>query len=135
MTQYLIDASVLCGYLNTEDSNHDICKEFFQEYPSNKLFFPILSFFELHASQARRIKEKTFQGLPGNHRLKNTKFIDVDRKFFNNCQDKKIFEKFKKLKGADLVYACMAYIGKFTLVTCDSDFDVYQGEINLKKLG
>ncbi len=134
MTQYLIDSSVLHGWTNTKDKHHNVCRIFFKEHQNDELFFPIHSLFEFQASRARRIKGNDFEGLPGNYRLRNKKFIDINRKLYNYCQSYELLEKFKELKGADLLYACMAYIGKFTLVTCDSDFDVYKNDINLMKL-
>lgn len=134
MTQYLIDNSVLHGWANTKDQHHEACKKFFEEHQDDELFFPIYSLFEFQASRSRRIKGNDFEGLPGNYRLKNKKFIDINRKLYDDCQSQKLFEKFKELKGADLLYACIADMGRFTLVTCDSDFDVYQNEIDLMKL-
>lgn len=134
MTRYLIDASVLHGWVNTKDKHHNVCKKFFKDHQNDELFFPIHSLFEFQASWSRRIKEENFEGLPGTHQLKNKKFVYINRKLYDCCQTKKLFEKFKKLKGADLVYACIADISKYTLVTCDSHFIVYQNKIDLLKL-
>jgi len=134
MTQYLIDNSVLHGWVNTKDQHHTSCKKFFEEHKDDELFFPIHLLFEFQASRAKRIKGNTFEGLPGNYRLKNKKFVDINRKLYDHCQSQKLFKKFKELKGADLLYACIVDIGEYTLVTCDSDFDIYQKEISLMKL-
>lgn len=134
MTQYLIDNSAFHGYANTKDLHHDVCKKFFEDHQGEKLFFPIHTLFEFHASRARKMKGNAFEGLPGNFTFKNQQFIDINIKLFDDCQKQNLFEKFKELKGADLLYACIAYIGKFTLVTCDSDFDVYKNDINILKL-
>ena len=134
MIQYLIDNSVLHGWVNTKDKHHTVCKRFFEKYKDDELFFPIHSLFEFQSSRYRRIKGNDFTGLPGNYKLKNKKFINIDRKLYDYCQSHKLFEKFKELKSADLLYACIACIGKYTLVTCDSEFDIYQNKINLIKL-
>jgi len=134
MTKYLIDNSVLHGLANTKDQHHNVCKEFFEKYANDELFFPIHSLFEFQASRARRMKGNDFEGLPGNYRLKNKKFVDINRKLYDYCQKNKLFEKFKELKGADLLYACISYMGCYTLVTCDSDFDVYKNDITIMKL-
>ena len=131
---YLIDNSALFGWANTKDRYHSVCKRFFEEHQDDELLFPIHSLFEFQASRSRKIKGGDFQGLPGNYRLKNKKFIDINRKLYDECQRRGIFEKFKELKGADLLYACIAHIGKYTLVTCDSDFDAYRDDISLMKL-
>ncbi|MGB2762134.1 MAG: PIN domain-containing protein [Minisyncoccales bacterium] len=134
MKQYLIDASVLHGWSNTKDKHHSVCKKFFQDRLEDELFFPIHCLFEVKASRERRLKGGDFSGLPGKFVLRNKKFINVDRKFFDHCQQKELFDAFKKLKGSDLIYACMAKIGGFILVTCDNDFDAYSRKINLLKL-
>lgn len=134
MTNYLVDNSVLHGWANKKDQHHNVCKKFIEDHQSDELFFPIYGLFEFHASRARRIKGKDFKGLPGNYKLKNKKFIDINRTLYDLCQKNMLFEKFKELKGADLIYACIAYIGSYTLVTCDSDFDVYKNDITIIKL-
>jgi predicted nucleic acid-binding protein len=134
MPQLLIDNSVLHAWANTKDKYHAVCKKFFEEHQNQELFFSIHGLFEFHASRARRIKGKDFDGLPGNFKLKNQKFVHVNWKLFDYCQKNALFEKFKELRGGDLIYACMAEAGNFTLVTCDSDFDVYKNDINLINL-
>jgi len=134
MKQYLIDASVFHGWSNTKDKHHLACKKFFQDHLKEGLFFPIHCLFEIKSSRAKRLRMGDFSGLPGRFILKNQKFINVDRKFFDVCQKNNLFGEFPKLKGQDLIYACMAKIGGFILVTCDSDFDIYSKKINLLKL-
>lgn len=134
MPQFLIDNSVLHALANVKDKNHTVCKKFFEEHQDEELYFSIHTLFEFHASKSRRTRGNDFEGLPGKYKLKNQKFVNVDRKLYDYCQANRLFEKFKKLKGADLIYACIAKVGNFTLVTCDSDFDAYQNEISLKKL-
>jgi PIN domain nuclease of toxin-antitoxin system len=133
MNQYLIDTCVLLGWANTKDKHHKVCKKFFENHKKEELFFSIHSLFEFKGSKSRRIKGKDFDGLPGTYRLENKKFVDIDRKFYDYCQNNGIFEKFQ-LKGGDLIFACIAKVGEYTLVTCDSDFDNYQNEIKLLKL-
>ena len=38
---------------------------------------------------------------------------------------------FEHLKGADLVYACVAKVEKIPLVTCDEHFEQYSAEIEV----
>lgn len=134
MENYLIDASVLHSWVNTKDKFHLKCRRFFEKHQQDELFFSIHCLFEVNAVKARRLRGGDFSGLPGKFILKNKKFIDVDRKFFDYCQQAKIFDEFLQLKGSDLIYACMAKIGDFTFVTCDDDFDVYRNKIKILKL-
>lgn len=134
MKKYLIDACILCGLANTKDMHHQKCKSFFKKYSKAELFFPIHCLFEANATRLKRIKQGDFLGLPGKYTLKNKKFIDIDREFFNHCQRKNLFSKFSTLKGSDLIYACIAEIGNYILVTCDNHFNNYANKINILKL-
>ncbi|MFC1780293.1 type II toxin-antitoxin system VapC family toxin [Patescibacteria group bacterium] len=134
MNKYLIDASVIHGWANTKDQHHTVCKQFIENHINEELYFPIHSLFEIHASCLRRKKGGTFTGLLGKFVLKNQKFISINRKFYDKCQNLKLFSLFKDLKGSDLIYACIARLGKLTLVTCNSDFDVYTKEIRVLTL-
>ena len=134
MSKFLIDASVFHGYANTKDKHHSICKDFFDKYRNEPLYFSIHGLFEFQAVRSRRILGRDFLGLPVNRILRNQQFIDINRKFYDECQRIKLFEIFKSLKGSDLIYACLAKIGGFTFVTCDKDFDPYKNEISILRL-
>lgn len=134
MKQYLIDASVVHGWCNTKDKHHLACKKFFEIHSKEKLFFPVNCIFEVKSSTARRLGAGNFSGLPGKFLLKKQGFINIDYKFLLACQKNNLFGEFPKLKGQDLIYACIAKLGNFTLVTCDKHFDVYSKKINLLKL-
>jgi predicted nucleic acid-binding protein len=134
MSEYLIDNSALHAYTNVSDKLHKSSKQFFDENVGACFYFSVHSLFEFQASRHRRIRSKSFIGLPGNHKLEKQKCVQLDLHFYQECQSDRLFELFKDLKGMDLIYACIAKRGKLTLVTCDSDFDVYSNEISLLKL-
>lgn len=127
----LIDNSVMHAFANVKDSHHNICKKFFEEHQNEKLYFSVHSFFEFKASRARRIKGKVFEGMSGNFQIKDGVILSITRELLDLCQEKKFFEKFQNLKGGDLLYACMAKAGDFTLVTCDTDFNEYKNEVDI----
>ena len=131
---YLVDNSVLHALANTQDMHHSSCKQFFDEHKGEALYFPIHALFEFKASRARRMKRNSFSGLPGSLVMKDQNFVNINRKLYDYCQNKNLFELFAELKGADLIYACIAKIGQYTLVTCDADFDIYADEISIVKL-
>ena len=64
MAKYLIDACVLSGYLNAEDSHHEVCKAFFEAHNGERLYFSPLSLFEFQAIRSRRESEGTLDGVP-----------------------------------------------------------------------
>ena len=135
MKKYLLDASIIHGWANIKDKYHSVCKEFIEAHINDELYFPIHGLFEIHSAHSRRKKGNDFEGLPGKFVLMNKKFIDINRKFYDKCQDQKLFLFFNELKGADLIYACLAKLENLILVTCDDDFDIYEEEIKLLKIG
>lgn len=134
MPKYLIDASVMLALSNTRDPHHKKCKKFFDEYPWDLFYFALHSLFEIHAAHARRIRDRTFFGLPGNYNYPNVNFINIDWDFYKACKRRKLFDLFDRLKGMDLIYACLAKIGNYKLVTCDKHFDPYADKIDILKL-
>jgi predicted nucleic acid-binding protein len=133
MNNYLLDANVIHALTNIKDINHNVCKAFFEEHSNKDAFFvPINGAFELQASLSRRKRGNDFDAF--DCLIKNMKFVDINRKLLDTCISQGLLHKFDKLKGADLIYACVAEIGKFTLVTCDSDFDAYKETISIQKI-
>ena len=130
---YLIDNSVIHGLINTSDKHHSVCKKFFDNNENTDMFFSTHSLFEFQSSVARRLKEGTFTKIGENH-LKRVTFFNVDINFYEECIKQKLFDTFSKLRGMDLIYACMAKAFDLTLVTCDSHFDTYSNKIKLLKL-
>ena len=43
----------------------------------------------------------------------------------------KLFDLFRRLKGGDLVYACVAKVLDCPLLTLDGDFDAYGNAISI----
>ncbi|MFX1537354.1 MAG: hypothetical protein ACFFDI_24365 [Promethearchaeota archaeon] len=56
------------------------------------------------------------------------------RNFYKTCKRRRLFEMFNRLKGMDLIYACLAKVGNFKLVTCDNHFDPYTDDMDVLKL-
>jgi len=124
----------MLGLANTRDEHHAICRQFIDEKPSDLFYFALHSLFEIHSARARRIRNRDYVGLPGNYNYPNIKFINIDWNFYKACKRRRLFDVFDRLKGMDLIYACLAKIGRYTLVTCDSHFDPYDGKIDVLNL-
>lgn len=45
--------------------------------------------------------------------------------------EKKLFSLFDSLKGGDLIFACIAKLFGYILVTCDKDYKKYRTKINI----
>lgn len=134
MEKYLIDASVMLGFVNTRDVHHKKCKKFFDEQTINLLYFPLHSLFEIESARARRIRDDNYEFELGERKFHNVKFIPIDFKLFKTCEALKLFELFDRLRGMDLIYACIAKINNLKLVTCNGHFDQYEENIDILKL-
>ena len=51
--------------------------------------------------------------------------------FLKRVWDLDLYNIFLSLKGADLLYACIAKVEEIPLVTHDGDFDQYEGTIQI----
>lgn len=63
----------------------------------------------------------------------NTELYHVTKKFLAKVYNLGLYDKFSTLRGADLLYACIARVENIPLVTHDSDFDPYRKELTLIK--
>ena len=84
--------------------------------------FPSLAVFEVSATVSRMHREgrkilREFY-LMDEHAI----LYDVNQKFISDSYDLHAQEGFNQLRGADLVFACIAYIEKAYLVTLDKHF-------------
>mgnify|MGYP000875929536 CR=1 FL=1 len=87
--------------------------------------FPSLAVFEVSATVSRKIREnqkilREFYVMNENSILYN-----LDQEFINKSYKLLNQPGFDQLKGADLVFACIAYIENAYLVTLDKAFDKY----------
>lgn len=84
--------------------------------------FPSLAVFEVAATVSRMHRD-------GKHILRefyimdeNSVLYDVDQKLISKCHNLLAKQGFNQLRGADLVFACIAFIEKAHLVTKDKVF-------------
>ena len=92
--------------------------------------------FEFNATQSRRYREKR-PGLPVFRNaplfITNTELYEVTEAFLVKAWELGLYDIFSQLRGADLLYACIARVEGIPLVTHDADFDQYCNEIQLIK--
>ena len=51
--------------------------------------------------------------------------------FTRRCAELHLFERFVRLRGGDLIYACIAKLEDIGFVTFDHDFAPYASEIHI----
>jgi hypothetical protein len=65
--------------------------------------------------------------------ITDTELYHVTGEFLATVWELGLYDRFSTLKGADLLYACIALVENILLVTHDSDFDRYSDQISLIK--
>jgi predicted nucleic acid-binding protein len=136
--RYALDASVLAAIVNSSDREHFACYSFFRNLHDDDAatwVVPGLIFFEFQAAQSRRARERqrddVFRHAP--LFMTNTELYHVTGEFLAKVWELGLYGRFSLLKGADLLYACIAAVEDIPLVTHDSDFDPYGATIRLIK--
>ena len=135
--RYALDANVLASIVNSDDAEHFSCYSFFRNLDDDdkaRWIVPGLIFFEFQATQSRRYRIRqprrpAFRRSPLHY--ENTELYHVTKKFLTKVYELDLYEKFSLLRGADLLYACIARVGNIPLVTHDSDFDPYENDLTL----
>jgi predicted nucleic acid-binding protein len=137
--RYALDASVLASIVNSDDVEHFSCYSFFRNLnDDDKALWvvPGLIVFEFQATQSKRYRKRrprqpVFRHSPLHY--ENTELYAINRKFLDKVYKLDLYDKFSTLRGADLLYACIARVENIPLVTHDSDFDPYSKEVTLIK--
>lgn len=137
--RYALDANVLASIVDSRDAEHFSCYSFFRNLHDEDAAIwvvPGLIFFEFQATQSKKAKKRGKSSSPYRHAPlfeTNTELYHVTESFLAKVWDLELYNKFGHLKGADLLYACIAKVENIPLVTHDADFDKCQGEITLIK--
>ena len=140
MKKFVWDTSAL---LNIKEPNQDgyspassLYKDFSDGWISGPYLniFPAIAAFELSASISRKHRE-------GNKMLRNFYIVgdnaiiyDIDHNLIKNCQHVFTLSGFDKLRGADLIFACIAYLEDAYLVTLDKNFSLVSNHIKVINL-
>lgn len=135
--RFALDASVLTSIVNSDDVHHLPCYSFFRNHHDDDTamwIIPGLIFFEFQAAQSRRYREKrpgkpVFRFAP--LFVKKCQLYHVTQKFLHRVHELELYDLFNHLKGADLLYACIAKVEGIPLVTHDKQFTQYRSELEL----
>lgn len=90
---------------------------------------PTIAYFEYQAAQSRLKREgkKAYRELY----IPNLETYDISMSMIRRTAELDLENLFEKLRGADLIYACIAKIEELPLVTCDPHFEKYRHEIEV----
>jgi predicted nucleic acid-binding protein len=132
-----LDASVLTSIVNSDDVHHIPCYSYFvkhHEADTAQWVIPGLIIFEYQATQSRRYRERrpgkpVFRFAP--LYVDKCQLYHITQKFLHTVDELKLYDLFNHLKGADLLYACIAKVEDIPLVTHDKQFNQYRNDLRL----
>jgi predicted nucleic acid-binding protein len=133
----VLDVSVLAAVVNSDDTEHLPAYSYFKNCSDQTTWVvPGVAFFEFQATQSRRQRERSSGHPPFRHAplyYENCELYNVTREFLKRVWEMELYDRFSFLKGADLLYACIARVESIPLVTHDADFNRYAPEISIIK--
>ena len=129
LTRKLIDASFLISTIRTIDTNHWACYQYFRNNEESIWIVPTIAYFEYQAAQSRLKREG--KGAYRDIYIPNYEIYEISEALARTTAELDLPNIFSSLRGADLIYACIARIEQIPLVTCDSDFEKYGHEISV----
>jgi predicted nucleic acid-binding protein len=123
MTRLLTDASFLISSIRTCDRHHQPCYQYFKDHEDSTWVVPTIAYFEYQATQSRLRQEgkKAYRELY----IPNIEVYEISHELIQKVSSLDLANLFERLRGADLVYACIAKVEGIPLITCDGDFDAY----------
>ena len=130
MQRLVTDACFLISAIRSCDPNHNVCYNFFKNHEDSTTWVvPIIAYFEYQATQSRLQREgkKAYRELY----IPNQEIYNVSLDLVHKTAEQNLANIFSELRGADLVYACIAKIENIPLVTCDNHFNSYIGQISI----
>jgi predicted nucleic acid-binding protein len=126
------DSSFIVSVVNSKDALHGPCYSYWKNSEDKVLWIiPDLVFFEFQAAQSRRYqgKDEPYREL-SLHRGNSRRFR-ITNKLLGTMWDMKLYDVFSGLKGADLLFACIAKAENLPLITCDNHFEKYADVIEI----
>lgn len=105
----VLDANVMISAINSEDPKHQDCYQFVRvRQPTTTWVIPLVAAFEFHAAQPRAERE-------GRKVIREIYWPDAERyeittSFLRAVAEAGLFQKLSALRGADLIYACVAAV-------------------------
>ncbi|HBR69914.1 MAG TPA: hypothetical protein DEA55_11120 [Rhodospirillaceae bacterium] len=137
MKKFVWDTSAL---INIKEPNaegyspgHSFMKDFSDGWIEGPYLniFPSIAVFELSATVSRKHREGQKILRDFYIMTDNSKIYDVDRSLIDKSHDLAATDGFNKLRGADLIFACIAYLEDAFLITLDRHYQAVANKIKV----
>jgi len=133
--RFVVDTSVLVSSVNSADEFHLPCYQWIRERIDEGALFvvPGLAFFEFQAAQSSIYRARERSPVYRELRLHdgNARLYPINRRFLARVNELELYDRFSMLKGADLLFACIARVESLPLATRDTGFDQYSRDIEI----
>ena len=125
----VLDANVLISAVNSGDAKHLDSYGFIKDRQCTTWVVPTIAYFEFQAAQSRLRREgkRALRELY----LPNAEVFEITAATLRRASEEGLFESLSQLRGADLVYACVAALEHLPLATHDSHFRSVETRISV----
>jgi predicted nucleic acid-binding protein len=123
----VLDASVLVSAVDSRDAKHVASYGFLRDHRDTVWLVPTIAYFEFQAAQSRLRREG--QSAIRDLYLENAKPYSITQQTLRRASRRGLFETLSPLRGADLVYACIAALEDAPLATHDQQFHAVESLI------
>ena len=134
------DTSALLNIKEPDRSGYSPAGSLFKDFRDGWIsgpylnIFPAIAFFELQAAISRKHRDSA-KILREYYIMGNNELIyDIDTNLIRLSADLVSKPGFDSLHGADLIFACIAYIEKAYLITLDNHFNHVEKDIKIVNL-
>lgn len=131
----LIHTSVWLSIWDLDDVNHNKSYWFYQYWKDKAIIcFSPLTFFEYQAWKSSIYRKKNLKENPLREWYiidENTLIFDINNSLVEKSFELELFNKFNKLKWADLIHACIAKTNNLILATNDYDFKSIESDLEI----
>lgn len=137
MRKFVWDTSALINIKELDASGyspgHSLMRDLFDGHITGAYenIFPAIAVFEVNATVSRMHHEG--RGILREYYImnENSRICSIDEALIHKCNDLIALDGFSKLRGADLIFACIAYLQNAFLVTKDKDFLTVGGHVEI----
>ena len=137
MRKFVWDTSALLNIKEANEQGYSPGHSFIKDFSDGWLkgpymnIFPALAYFEVQASISRKYRE-------GGRMLREFYIIDdnsvvypIDQKLITSTYKLVSVPGFDKLRGADLIFACIAHLENASIVTLDGHFECVSAHVQV----
>ncbi|MBP7721185.1 MAG: hypothetical protein KA155_01505 [Alphaproteobacteria bacterium] len=137
MKKFVWDTSALINIKEPNSDGYSPAHSFMKDFSDGWLkgpylnIYPAIAVFELSASVARKHREGKRMLRDFYIMNENSMIYDVNKSLIDKSYDLAATKGFNLLRGADLIFACIAYLENAFLITLDQDYQAIADQVKV----